>query len=389
MPTPDDVEEFAGLLRRMKARTDRSYDALARRLHMNTSTLHRYCKGEAVPQEYAPVDRLAAFCGATPQERLELHRLWLSAVAARQQARTAGPPQAVPPAPTRPAGQGPQAEEGGSPERPGDAPAPADPVGRPAPGPWYRRRRTLASAAAACALLAGVGLAFALPDDGAPGAAPAGSADPRTGVPLTWSADSQIWDMGCLHDYVLDKPPARVPPPPVQQDAATWAAAQAAVHGRHTMVRISVQGRSSTAVVLEALRVRVVSRGSPAPGSAYAMDQGCGGGLTPRRFTVDLDVDRPVARPHDGIGSKGTVHAVQFPYRVSAGDPEVLLVDATTQTADARWYLELDWSCQGRTGTVRIDDRGRPFRTTSTRGMARYWYGRNDAGLPAWVPYPD
>jgi hypothetical protein len=191
-----------------------------------------------------------------------------------------------------------------------------------------------------------------------------------------------------MHDYVIDKPPARVPAPPVQQDAATWAAAQGAVHGRETMVRVTVQGRSSTAVVLEALRVRVVGRGSPAAGSAYAMDQGCGGGLTPRRFTVDLDADRPVARPQDGVGSAGTVHAVQFPYGVSAADPEVLLVDATTQSADTRWYLELDWSCEGHTGTARIDDRGRPFRTTSTRGRPRYWYGRK-AGVPAWVPYPD
>src|SRR4051812_13700409 len=73
----------------MKARTDRSYGSLARRLNMNTSTLHRYCAGEAVPQDFAPVERLAAFCAATPQERLELHRLWLLAVAARQRTRPA------------------------------------------------------------------------------------------------------------------------------------------------------------------------------------------------------------------------------------------------------------------------------------------------------------
>jgi hypothetical protein len=159
------------------------------------------------------------------------------------------------------------------------------------------------------------------------------------------------------------------------------------------MVQISVQGRSSTAVVLEALRVRVVSRGAPAAGTAYAMDQGCGSDLSPRRFTVDLDVDRPIARPKDSndsadsTGSGHSVPAVRFPYRVSAEDPEVLLVDATAQTHDARWYLELDWSSQGRTGTVRIDDHGRPFRTTGTEGMPRYWYGTDDAGARAWVPY--
>jgi hypothetical protein len=77
---------------------------------------------------------------------------------------------------------------------------------------------------------------------------------------------------------------------------------------------------------------------------------------------------------------------VQFPYRVSAEDPEVLLVTATTETYDCKWYLELDWSSQGRTGTVRIDDHGRPFRTSGIKGLSHYWYGTNGHGVRQWVP---
>lgn len=84
----DDVAEFAARLRELKERTDRSYGSLARRLNMNTSTLHRYCAGEAVPLDFAPVERFAALCGASGTERLELHRHWLLAVAARQRPRT-------------------------------------------------------------------------------------------------------------------------------------------------------------------------------------------------------------------------------------------------------------------------------------------------------------
>ncbi|MEU3827023.1 helix-turn-helix domain-containing protein [Streptomyces sp. NPDC029080] len=479
----DDVEEFAALLRRLKDRTDRSYGSLARRLSMNTSTLHRYCAGEAVPQDFAPVERLAAFCRATPAERLELHRLWLAAVAARQRVRTAGPAEvAVPePAPRSGATAGAMSASGaasaseaapasasptdasevpgetdGPARQPADRPDPAtaepdtadpdDPEPLPAPRPWYRRRRVLASTAVVCALLATSAIKSVLPDDRSPeadvhrarglrttatgtphrpvrpsasvsaslspspsssrasasprprkqvlgpsaaGSAPSSGAEPAGELPppLAWSADSQVWNMGCGHDYAIDLPPSQVPPPPVQQDAGAWAATQGAVHGRQTMVQISVQGRSSTAVVLEALRVRIVSRGTPAAGNAYAMDQGCGGELTPSRFTVDLDVDRPIARPKDGADSEHTIPAVHFPYRVSAEDPEVLLVDATTLAYDARWYLELDWSSQGRTGTVRIDDHGRPFHTTGIKGMPRYWYGTDDAGNRAWVPY--
>jgi hypothetical protein len=213
--------------------------------------------------------------------------------------------------------------------------------------------------------------------------------EPAADQPLTWSVDPLVWDKGCDHDYVLDKPSAQVPPPPLPQDAEMWAATQGAVHGRKTKVQISVQGRSSTAVVLKAIHVRVVSRGTPADGNAYSMGQGCGSDLTPRRFTVNLDQDRPRAQPKDGANgadSGHTIPAVRFPYRVSAEDPEVLEVHATTQAYDTRWYLELDWSSQGRTGTIRIDDDGRPFHTTSIKGMPHYWYGKNDAGERAWVP---
>ncbi|CAL9286254.1 helix-turn-helix domain-containing protein [Streptomyces sp. SudanB66_2053] len=579
VPAQDEVAEFASLLRELKGRTDRSYGSLARRLHMNTSTLHRYCAGDAVPVDFAPVERFAALCGATDAERLELHRRWLRAAEARRRPRagsetprrtdasgaagtpggadtpgTAGasggadaphgvdtPEASDPPgeAGTRgatdtpgtadapgeasgrpaaagrgsepdaspegtaphaspdgegqhrtesgdahPAGQAPPpdrpgtATRGDRPDRPGTAkrgdrpagpargeqpdgrrndaaaeagPAPAGgradaddghvvtgPAGHPTapPSRRWRRKRVAVAAAAMCALLATVGSLSFLPDDrrtatgtgtvgaaeetdgsgSGDGAGPARSVAPsrspsskspspsptpsaRLGgnddpskaprpsnsptppdpapaglPPLTWSVDSHAWAYGCGHDYVVAKPPAQVPPPPAPQDARTWAATQGAVHGGETLVELSVQGRSDTAVVLTALRVRVAGRSAPASGNAYAMDQGCGGALTPRYFDVDLDKDRPIARAVAGNDAGEPIPAVRMPYRVSATDPEVLMVTARTEGCDCRWYLELDWSSQGRTGTVRIDDRGRPFRTSAVEGLPHYEY---------------
>ncbi|MER7921800.1 MULTISPECIES: helix-turn-helix transcriptional regulator [unclassified Streptomyces] len=391
-----DVEEFAALLRRLKARTDRSYGQLARRLNMNASTLHRYCVREAVPLDFAPVERFAALCGATPEERVELHRFWILAVAARQRRREAGA--------TGSAGAAGAPAVEGAPDGPTEQPVPDGPAEEPVPdageppvaaarSPWYWRR--LALTAAVCAVLAVWGTLSAVSthdtatsrsgtgtgagtDTGAtsrssPSAAPA---------PLTWTADSQVWEIGCDHDYVIDKAPKDVPPPPVQQDARAWAATQHAVHGGQTDVEISVQGRSSTAVVLEALRVRVVGRTAPAPGTAYSMAQGCGGDITPRYFGVNLDAHRPLVEPAPGSDTGRTVPAAHLPYRVSATDPEVLLVKARTGTCDCRWYLELDWSSQGRTGTLRVDDHGKPFRTSGIKGLRHLWYSSN-----GWVPY--
>ncbi|WP_164411043.1 helix-turn-helix domain-containing protein [Streptomyces salinarius] len=76
-------DDFAGLLRELKERSGLSYGALGKRLHMSGSTLHRYVSGEVVPVEFAPVERLARVCRATPEELLELHRRWIRADALR------------------------------------------------------------------------------------------------------------------------------------------------------------------------------------------------------------------------------------------------------------------------------------------------------------------
>ncbi|TQJ56530.1 helix-turn-helix protein [Streptomyces sp. SLBN-115] len=487
-----EVTEFAALLTELKGRTERSYGSLARRLGMNTSTLHRYCAGEAVPQDFAPVERLAEFCGATPEERLELHRRWLRAVAARRRARTAATSETPDPGETAGTPEARAAQETreacersetpgtaglpvtretpvptGAPEKPetvtpsetakpSETPAGTEPRPTAAtqarkpdgkqvpPRRWYRRRRTTVVIGVACALIATLGTLSALPGGGhpsasgdvgrssgsatpvprttdsppsptpgagsatsptpgtaspsarpaksspAPDTSPAGgkASEPASGVPLAWTVDSQVWALGCGHDYVIDKPPTQVPPPPAEQDAGPWATAQGAVHGRETNVEISVQGRNSTAVVLTALRVRVVGRAAPMTGTAYAMDQGCGGSLSKRYFAVDLDKDRPVAHSVAGNDAGTPIPAVSLPYRVSSTDPEVLLVTARTETCACDWYLELDWSSQGRTGTVRMDDGGRPFRTSGIKGLPRYWYG-TDNGERQWVPTGD
>lgn len=75
--------EFAALLRQLKGRSGLSYGVLGKRLHMSTSTLHRYCNGDAVPTDYAPVERLARLCKASPDELVELHRWWVLADGAR------------------------------------------------------------------------------------------------------------------------------------------------------------------------------------------------------------------------------------------------------------------------------------------------------------------
>ncbi|MFC3347190.1 helix-turn-helix domain-containing protein [Streptomyces echinoruber] len=118
----EEAEALAELLRELKERSGLSYGALAKRLHMSTSTLHRYCSGSAVPADYAPVERFARVCRASPEELVELHRRWILADAARGR-KGPGPDGAA-----RGAGAG----------EPGRAPAPdglASGAGAPPPPP--------------------------------------------------------------------------------------------------------------------------------------------------------------------------------------------------------------------------------------------------------------
>ncbi|WP_164986164.1 helix-turn-helix domain-containing protein, partial [Streptomyces roseicoloratus] len=106
---------LAELLRGLKERSGRSYGALAKQLHVSTSTLHRYCNGDAVPAEFAPVERLGRLCGATRDELVALHRAWIVADETRRRGRPeAGPtPPAVSAAPVASSAASPLPAPGG------------------------------------------------------------------------------------------------------------------------------------------------------------------------------------------------------------------------------------------------------------------------------------
>ncbi|WP_176727406.1 MULTISPECIES: helix-turn-helix domain-containing protein [unclassified Streptomyces] len=423
-------EALAERLRELREGSGRTYASLARRIGVSASTLHRYCTGRTVPAEFAPVERLARLCGRTGEERQTLHRLWLRADAERVErqegAGAAGPGAegAVAPGAEGAGTAGPGTEGAGSPAAPGAdqagspaAPAPpeglasAQPVAgalggsppstapapsaqvqrdehRPVPAPPTPRSpvvRRWVPPLAACAAVAALALvliaAFGNPSRPDRPEPPPPVAKPAA-PPFTWTVDDHVWRYGCGHAYLVAPPPSAVPPPPAEADAEAWARGLGAVHAGETGVRITLQGTGEQAVVLEALRIRVVARREPADGRVHRMSSGCGGALTPRMFDVDLDAQRPVARSVPGNDTGEPIPAVSLPYRVSASDPEVLLVTGRTARCDCDWVAELRWSGGGRSGTVRIDDGGQPFRTSGAPGRPVHDY---DFTTGRWV----
>ncbi|MFE7562740.1 helix-turn-helix domain-containing protein [Kitasatospora sp. NPDC057500] len=410
-----ETDEFAGKLRALKERSGHSYGVLATRLHTGTSTLHRYCNGAAVPTEYAPVERFARACGASDEELVELHRCWIVADAARRResgtTATRPRPAAVPPAPVPP----PSPSTATAPAARATATAPA--ARATAPAPTARRRVSALLGAVLAVVLVTAVSAFVLYGRGepaalppaAPDAAPAPSATPTppppssptpepspsstpssaapapvedTPAPFHVNVLTDNWGSPCGQWFLSTRTPGQVAAPPDNPaDVDGWAAAQQGIPGGHLRLQLTAQGADATPVVLHAAYVQVVST-RPAPkGNAYTPGSGCGGALTPAAFAVDLDSSAPRVTPVPGLDDTGGPATSNFPYRVSATDPQVLNIDAGTASQDVTWYLDLVWSSGDRQGRLRVDDHGRPFRTTAVRNAPAYFHdGR------AWSP---
>ncbi len=158
---------------------------------------------------------------------------------------------------------------------------------------------------------------------GRSGDSPADLADPLI-------ASVRLKPGGTLADLVLDTDPPQV-----------------AVPGGTVHV-ITVEARTSRAVVLQSARIAVVSRTPPRPACLVVR---VGGHLKPRPFTTDFDAPSP----------RLVAEGPDFPFTVSATDVEQFEIEPITTTHEVAWRLEVDWTCAGRHGTTVIDNHGEPF----------------------------
>jgi hypothetical protein len=463
--TPEAVE-FAALLKDLKDRSGRSYGVLAGKLHVSTSTLHRYCNGDAVPNEFSPVERFARVCGASGDELVEVHRRWIVADSARRRppAGAAAPAaasdsvpasasaSASPPSPAPVPGvvpEGVEAAEAVEPSEPTVVSGGARPEARSRWSRLSRRTRVLIAAAGVAALLvpttvvaadlvgsgkedggsaadrvedaggdlgpapegstsatprpsaspssAGPSASASASPSGTPSVKPSAGSGPGQpqgggagggsgtglGAPPAVSISSYNWAEPCGQHYLVNRGPDELDPPPAPQDRRGWAESYGGVDAGSMLLQLTVQGTSREAVVLKGMHVRVVSRKAPLPWSAYLMGNGCGSGIAPQTFTSHLDAGHPTLRPVPGKQGDVVVPAVDFPYKVTSEDVEVFNLDMKAVGYDVTWYLELEWSSGGKEGTLRIDDHGKPFRTSGMKGRPEYVYGNEETG---WEP---
>jgi hypothetical protein len=246
---------------------------------------------------------------------------------------------------------------------------PAAPPGEPARAPLTHVRTWIIGL-----VVVGVGAAITQAVTG--GITSAGSSlwDRIAGEPAPLTVDASVASNDGTAFYFA-RPAAElgaVPSPDLGSAArAEWARALGGANASSTVVEVVVQGKSSTAVVLTGLEVRVRDR-RPPPGGTVVRPRG-GEAVAVRHFSIDLDPS-PAAvssQPSD-VPTGGPDAAIDFPYRVSASEPEVFLLLARTASCDCDWTAELGWAAGGRRGVTTIDDDGMPFRTVSAAAAVDY-----------------
>lgn len=416
-------EGFAALLGDLKERSGLSYGVLAKRLHVGTSTLHRYVQGETVPPEYGVIEKFARLTGASAAEMATLYRLWMAAVETRSSTGAEAVADTVP-----------DSVPAAVPDSVAESTFPIESPETPALDTPQKRRRLLPALAVVAVVGVGAavaGAAFAssggsspqqsagagatavrstpsalqgstsLQSSSAESASSSSSSAPPSSTSSTATSTTSSssrpsapatpiavtirpyqWEDKCNQWYLLNRKPSEVPPPPTEQDARGWAGALGAVPAGTMKIELAVQGTGSNTVVLSGLHIRTVSKAAPLAWTAYSMASGCGSGLMPASFSVNLDANRPLANPTPGQQGDTVVPAVDFPFKVSASDPQVLTIYAHAHAVNVAWYLELDWSSGDRSGTVRIDDHGKPFQTSGAQGRPIYDY---DTGSNSWL----
>jgi hypothetical protein len=209
-----------------------------------------------------------------------------------------------------------------------------------------------------------------------PGLNPDTPAD--TSEPFTTSVEIDKDD--CSTAWYVPKAPSDINfSGPIQQQDGTikgygngWDSFTAAADGSPASpltALLSIQGKTSTAVVINRLDIRTVQR-RPAPNGTI-LGNPCGGALTYRWLAVDLDnippritaeLNKEYEKQHPEMSPQSR-QSIQFPYKISSTDPEVFQIEAETVYCDCEWVAVLSWQSAGRSGTKIIDNHGKPFRT--------------------------
>ena len=148
----------------------------------------------------------------------------------------------------------------------------------------------------------------------------------------------------------------------------TWAEDHGGMAGSPEVVRFELRGTSDEPVTITAVKAEVIGRTAPVRGWYIAQPAGCGG-QTIRLANIDLDATPARVGYFRDDASPETKHLA---LSVTRTDPEQIELWAFTRKSKVDWRARVFYTGPDGTGSVVVDDRGKPFRVTTERASDGY-----------------
>lgn len=171
----------------------------------------------------------------------------------------------------------------------------------------------------------------------------------------------------------------------------TWDAAPrlfGAVAASPVEISLSVTAPADHAVTITSMVFHALSRQPQVQGVLLNTEGQCGapGGDFLLYGGIDFNRPAPYWLPPADLSSWARKTPIVLPLVVPAGGTRTLIVDVRMEHCDCTWDTVLTWVDRAATHTWTLDQRGKPFQTTSTTGLKGIaWSG---AEPPTWSPTP-
>ncbi len=164
--------------------------------------------------------------------------------------------------------------------------------------------------------------------------------------------------------WVFAATPSQLPLPACcRKSLRRWALEHGGAPASGNYVEIVLHALGHRPAIVDRVRVVVTRRRRAGTGTAVFLAADVGA-LVPPFLVADLDRTPISVRATPGIDAGGRrIPEVTLPHVVSNVATEVWRIQAQTASYDCDWVAYLDWRSDGRSGSIRLDDQGEPFRT--------------------------
>lgn len=176
------------------------------------------------------------------------------------------------------------------------------------------------------------------------------------------------------YTYVVPIPPDSVPPPPTGlcRDRRAWAYGLDGVDAEFTRIMLELRSHRAETVAINDVRIVVTSAASPMAGT-YAECPVGGATGEPVGLLIDL-VPQNATWRYAEVPETSKESTRRLPITIKVDEVEYLTVEASPNDGYYEWHLDLLVSDQSGQRWMTVDDKGKPFRTTSTQNAEyRAW----------------